>query len=140
MTDKNIPKIGVAVIVIRDSKILLGRRINSHGQGQWAFPGGHLEFGESPEECGIREVMEETGLNINQLRTGPYTNDVFITEGKHYITLFMIAESSSGIPQVKEPEKCLEWEWFEWDHLPAPLFLPIVHLKELGYHPVSHIS
>ncbi|MGI9283023.1 MAG: nucleotide triphosphate diphosphatase NUDT15 [Endozoicomonas sp.] len=140
MTDQKLPRIGVGVIVKRDNKILLGRRINSHGEGQWAFPGGHLEFGESPEECAARELMEETGLTLDQIRTGPYTNDVFTTEGKHYITLFMIAESSTGTPEVKEPEKCLEWEWFEWNSLPAPLFLPIIHLKATGYQPDSQAS
>jgi 8-oxo-dGTP diphosphatase len=85
------PKVGVAVIVIKDSKILLGRRVNSHGSGTWQFPGGHLEFEESIEDCAKRELFEETNLKIRNIRFGPYTNDIFNEEQKHYITLFVVA-------------------------------------------------
>ena len=129
------PKIGVAVIVHRDSKILLGRRKNSHGEGHWAFPGGHLEFGETPMDCARRELMEETGLEVRRIKPGPYTNDVFSGENKHYITLFMLAEPGSGEPRVMETDKCLEWEWFDWGQLPSPLFLPIRNLIAGNFHP-----
>ncbi|MGI9274326.1 MAG: nucleotide triphosphate diphosphatase NUDT15 [Endozoicomonas sp.] len=134
-TNKTMPKIGVGVIVHRDRRILLGRRKNSHGEGHWAFPGGHLEFGESPEDCARRETMEETGLALSRVKTGPYTSDIFEKEHKHYITLFMLAESASGDPKVMEPDKCLEWEWFDWNHLPSPLFLPIHNLIADNFHP-----
>lgn len=39
------PKVGIGVIVRKDNQILLGKRKNSHGDGCWAFPGGHLEYG-----------------------------------------------------------------------------------------------
>jgi 8-oxo-dGTP diphosphatase len=58
------PRVGVGVIVLRNGLVLLGRRIGSHGAGSWALPGGHLEFGESVEQCAAREVLEETGLDI----------------------------------------------------------------------------
>jgi 8-oxo-dGTP diphosphatase len=54
------PKVGVAVIVVKDTRILLGKRVNSHGSGTWQFPGGHLEFGEPIEDCAKRELFEET--------------------------------------------------------------------------------
>ena len=38
------PLIGVAAIVIKDKKVLLGKRKNAHGAETWAFPGGHLEY------------------------------------------------------------------------------------------------
>ena len=136
-TINKIPRIGVAVIVRRNNKILAGRRINSHGEGQWAFPGGHLEFGETPEACASRELMEETGLEADNLQQGPYTNDIFTAEGKHYITLFMIADSSQGEPEIKEPAKCLEWQWFPWGTLPEPLFLPIRNLQQQHYNPFA---
>ena len=122
------PKVGVAVIVVKDSKVLLGKRMNSHGSGTWQFPGGHLEFGEPIEDCAKRELFEETGLTIRNIRSGPYTNDIFNTEQKHYITLFVIADYDSGVLTVKEPKKCEKWEWFNWSQLPEPKFLPIQNL------------
>ena len=41
------PLIGIAVMVVKEDRVLLGKRKNSHGSGTWAFPGGHLEFNES---------------------------------------------------------------------------------------------
>lgn len=60
----NRPKVGVGVIVIKNNKVLLGKRKNSHGQGTWCFPGGHLEFNESWKNCAIRETKEETDVNV----------------------------------------------------------------------------
>ncbi len=131
----NRPKIGVGVIVIKGNKVLLGKRKNVHGEGTWCFPGGHLEFGEKIEECARREVEEETGIRIKNLRIGPFTNDIFREEGKHYVTLYVISDYDSGEVRVKEPEKCERWEWFEWDKLPSPLFLPIQNLLKQGYNP-----
>ncbi len=116
------PKVGVGVCIVKDNKVLLGKRLNSHGQGLWAFPGGHLEFGESLAECAHREVAEETGLVIGNIRRGPYTEDFFAVENKHYITIIMVADYVSGIATVLEPHKCEQWQWFSLDQLPQPLF------------------
>jgi 8-oxo-dGTP diphosphatase len=133
-----LPKIGVAVIVQRGGRVLLGlRRSDSHGDGCWQFPGGHLEDGESVEECAAREALEETGLVVTNLRLGPWTNDHFAAEGKHYITMFVMADAAEGEPQPMEPTKCAEWRWCAWDALPAPLFLPVRNLLANGFTP-SH--
>jgi len=129
------PKIGVGVIVIRDRKILLGKRKNAHGAGTWNFPGGHLEYGETVELCAKREVKEETDLEIENIKIGPYTNDFSKKENNHYITLFAIATSQKGNPKVMEPEKCEDWKWFQWNKLPSPLFLPIQNLLEQKFSP-----
>ena len=129
------PKVGVGVIVIKDGKVLLGKRKNAHGEGTWSFPGGHLEFNEEIEDCAKREVMEETGLDIKNIRFGPFTNDIFEREGKHYVTLYLVSEYASGELKIMEPEKCEKWEWFEWDKLPKPLFHPIPNLLKQGYSP-----
>jgi len=129
------PLVGVAVIVCRDQKVLLGKRRNAHGEGTWAFPGGHLEFNESIEACARREVREETGLEITNIRYGTFTNDVFEPEEKHYVTLFVVSDSRSGAPEVREPDKCERWRWFEWGVFPEPRFLPIQNLMEQGFSP-----
>lgn len=135
---ENRPKVGVGVIIVKDNTILLGKRKNAHGNGTWAPPGGHLEFGESLEYCAAREVMEETGLTLTNLRRGPYTNDIFLEENKHYLTVFMIANYTYGMPEVLEPQKCEIWDWFSWQDLPQPLFKPLANL--LRDIPISTIN
>jgi len=126
------PKIGVGVLVFREGKLLLGRRKGSHGAGFWSAPGGHLEFGETPEQCAIRETLEETGLSLDVVQPGPWVNDIFIAEQKHYVTLFCIAESKAGQgkPINTEPEKCEGWGWYDCEQLPQPLFQPLEDLIE----------
>ena len=132
----NRPKVGIGVVVVKDNKVLFGKRKNAHGDGDWCYPGGHLEYGESWEECSHREVMEETGIKIKNLRFGAITNDIFKSEKKHYITICMIADFDSGEVKVMEPHKCERWEWFEWDKLPSPLFLPITNQLKAGFNPL----
>lgn len=127
------PLVGVAAIIIKDGKVLLGKRKNAHGSGTWQFPGGHLEFNETIENCAQREVLEETGIKIKNIRLGPYTNDIFEQEQKHYITLFVMAEYDSGELALKEPQKCEKWGWFEWTRLPQPSFLPIINLLKQNF-------
>ncbi|NQT68565.1 MAG: NUDIX domain-containing protein, partial [Desulfobacteraceae bacterium] len=86
------------------------------------------EFNESIKDCARRELSEETGIKIKNIRVGPYTNDIFKKEKKHYITLFVVADYDSGVLELKEPEKCEKWDWFEWGKLPEPSFLPIKNL------------
>ena len=133
--EKERPKIGIGVCVIKEGKVLFGKRKNAHGEGSWCFPGGHLEWNENIEDCARREVLEETGLSIKNLRFGPYTNDIFEKENKHYVTLFVIADYDSGELKLMEPEKCERWDWFKWEELPKPLFIPNQSLLKTGYNP-----
>lgn len=132
---ENMPKIGVGVIIIKENKILLGKRKNAHGEGSWCPPGGHLEFNEEIEECAIREVKEETGISIKNIRKSIFTNDIFEKEEKHYVSLFIISDFDYGEVKVMEPEKFEQWEWFEWNNLPEPLFLPIENLLKQNFNP-----
>lgn len=85
-----------------------------------------------------REVLEETGMKTKNLKLGPFTNDIFKKDDKHYITLFVIAKDASGKPQVLEPEKCERWEWFSWEKLPKPLFLPLKNLRKQKFDPFKY--
>ena len=133
---ENRPRVGIGVAVIKDGKILLGKRKNAHGEGTWAFPGGHLEYQESWEECAAREVFEETGIRIKNICFGTLTNDLFDAEQKHYVTIVMLADYDSGDIKLMEPDKCERWEWFEWNKLPQAIFVTIQNLKENNYNPI----
>ena len=129
------PKVGVGVIVHKDGKILLGKRRNAHGDGTWSFPWWHLEFNESVEECAIRETMEEAGITIKNISMGPFTNDIFQDEQKHYITVYAICDYDQWEVKIMEPEKCEKRERVAREDFPAPLFIPIENLKKQWFHP-----
>lgn len=125
MAEKSLePRVGVGVFIFRDDKFLLMQRQGSHGEGSWSVPGGHLEFGETPEETAVREVREETGLEIANVAFAAVTNDIFQQENKHYLTVWMKSDWVSGEPRITEPDKCIDQRWVSFDTLPNPLFLP----------------
>ena len=128
------PLLGVGVLILRDGRLLLGRRRGAHGAGTWAPPGGHIDEGENVESTARREVREETGLELGRTVIGPTTEDRF-PEGKHFLTTFVIADAPTGTPANLEPEKCEGWEWFRWAELPEPLFLPLQQLRARGFAP-----
>ncbi len=127
------PRVGIGVIVVKDGKVLIGKRLGSHDAGTWHFPGGKLEFGESWEGCAKRETFEETGVRIKNLRFVTATNDLFKKDGKHYITIYIRADYASGKVQDKEPDKDINWHWASWNKLPKPLFTPLKNLIKTGY-------
>lgn len=114
-------KVGVGVLIVKDGLILLHQRKGSHGAGEYAFPGGHLEFGESIEQCAKREAREEAGIEIDNIRF-LYFKNITQYEDKHYANVEVIANLKSGKPKNMEPEYGGEWGWYSIDNLPKPLF------------------
>ncbi|GAB7330227.1 hypothetical protein MBLNU13_g01887t1 [Cladosporium sp. NU13] len=101
-------RVGVGAFILSSSSssssstqnptFLIGKRLGSHGAGTYALPGGHLEFGESPEECAAREILEETGLQVKNVRFLTATNDFLREEKKHYVTMFVVCERDFSAP------------------------------------------
>jgi len=118
----------VAVLVKKGDRILLNKRKNNRGAGTWAPIVGHMEFGETPEQCAARETKEETSVEIDNVKFRVITNDVFEEEHQHYITIWMEAKYASGEPGVQAPDEETDVGWFTWDSLPQPLFLSLQHL------------
>ena len=58
------PIVGVGAVVIEGAKVLLVRRGNEPLKGEWSLPGGALELGETLQQGVVREVLEETGLEV----------------------------------------------------------------------------
>jgi 8-oxo-dGTP diphosphatase len=111
--------IGVNVIVLKENRLLLGKRINVHGAGTWGLPGGHLETGEAMVGAAARELMEETGLQAERYEFSNIFND---RNGKlHYVQVGFIAHGVTGEIVLKEPDRCEAWEWFELNDLPKEI-------------------
>lgn len=132
---KKYPQVGVGVIITKGDQVLLIKRKGSHGDGTWSMAGGHLEFGESLEECAIREVREEVAVTITDITFRAITNDLFETEGKHYITIWMEGRYVAGEPVMQAVNEISAVSWFSWNALPEPLFLPLEHLLTGQCHP-----
>lgn len=129
------PQIGTGIIITRGNQVLLIKRKGPHGHGTWSTPGGHLEFGETPEECARREAKEEVGLDVTEAHFRAVTNDVFEDEGRHYITLWMECKTTSQEPFLAAEREVAELGWFDWDDLPSPLFLPLENLLKKNSYP-----
>jgi len=113
----------VGVMIWKEGKILLGKRKGSHGSGEYAFPGGHLEFDESFRECTKREILEEINIEIKNLEFMSLANFI-LNENRQDILVSFSAEWESGDLKIMEPEKCDGWGWYDLEDLPSPLFYP----------------
>jgi len=114
-------RVGVNVFVVRDEKLLLGKRKNCYGAGTWALPGGHLEQGEALVAGAARELLEETGLTADSFEFANIVNDPS-KEGRHYLQIGFEAIGVKGDPENKEPDRCEEWHWFDLNTLPENIF------------------
>lgn len=125
------PRVGVGVMMLRDDRILLGQRHTDpakadsdlHGEGSWTMPGGKLEFQEGLEEAARREVSEETGINIIDLKELISISNDFVPD-KHFVTVGFLCSNFDGEPRVMEPDEITKWGWFDLNNLPTPLFPP----------------
>ena len=122
-------KVGIGVMIKDGNKVLLGHRAKNrldtggiYEPDSWTFPGGKQEYDETIFEGAIREVKEETNLDINDLEVFGALDD-FGTD-RHYITLHIIAHSCSGDLKIMEPTKEDEWKWFDLNELPSNLYSP----------------
>lgn len=112
---------GVGVLIVKDGRILLGKRKNSHGNDEYGGPGGHLEYGETAEQTALREISEECGIKVKNIKM-LCVSDLLTYFPKHYIDIGFTAEWEEGEPKVLEPNKCESWDWYDLNNLPSSLF------------------
>ena len=124
------PKVGVGIIVIkkRGSKsfVMLHQRKGSHGKGYWGSGGGHLELGESLKDGALRELREEAGeaVAVDDVKLLGVVNFTGM-QPKHYVDISFVANWVSGEPTNNSPKETTDWQWFELEKLPKPLFPPV---------------
>jgi 8-oxo-dGTP diphosphatase len=105
-------------VVVRDGRVLLGRRAVEPALGAWDIPGGFLEPWEHPAECAVREVAEETGLQVRLTQLLSVVVDTY-QERVYTLNLYYLAEVVGGDEQPADD--LAELRWFEPDALPEQL-------------------
>lgn len=133
-TDDYVFSYRVAGILIRDGKVLLQKPTNDTG---YAFPGGHVEFGETNEDTLIREFKEEIGADI-KVKEIKWVAEIFFPWGDkpcHQICLYYIIElaDETQIPldgkfiareQIEGRDFDIEFQW-----------IPLIKVKNIDVYP-----
>ncbi|MGB9960037.1 MAG: NUDIX hydrolase [Candidatus Bathyarchaeales archaeon] len=111
------PVIGVGAIMVCDGKILLEKRKSEPGKGKWSVPGGLVELGESTEQAVIREVKEETGLDVENPELVDVVNNIIFDEnGKikyHFVIVDYFVKLKGG--ELKAADDAEELKWVALD-------------------------
>lgn len=108
------PQVGVGGVVVSDGRVLLVRRGKAPLLGQWSIPGGTVELGETLEEALIREMAEETGLDVAPVRLLTVF-DRIEREGElvvfHYVIADYLCQCLSEAASARAGSDALEVRW-----------------------------
>ena len=116
--------IGVAAIVYWQGQVLIGKRAAGKKicPGLWQFPGGHVDPGETIDRTAVREVLEETGLEVRiPIYDGEKPPYLFVTDQRpirSHLTFWVPAEPTGGFLKNVEPEACDGWYWIKPEEIP----------------------
>ena len=113
------PYLAVSAAIFRDGRVLIVRRAEPPAQGLYTLPGGGVELGETLEQAVIREVREETALDIEPLTLAGYrqmiARDAAGEVERHFVILPFAARFIGG--EVKLNAELAEAKWL----LPAEI-------------------
>ena len=117
------PRLGCGAVIQRaDGAILLVQRGRPPEQGHWGLPGGKVDWMEKVEAAVVREVLEETGLQVRVERLLCVVDHFEPALGQHWVApVYLVRALDATVASVKEPEALLALDWFTADALPAPL-------------------
>ncbi|MGE0384462.1 MAG: NUDIX domain-containing protein [Gammaproteobacteria bacterium] len=115
------PAVGVAVVLIEDGRVLLGRRSRGAYAGQWCIPCGYVEYDEDVREAARREFEEETGLVVE---LGPVraVHSNFHNPAQHTVGIWFDARAVGGV--LRAADDLDEVRFFAAPDIPAALAFP----------------
>ena len=113
--------VGVQCFVIREARLLLGRRTAGFGTGTWGLPGGHLEQGETILDGAARELQEEAGIQARKMSIAAIGDP--LPESNYHLQIGVLVEAWDGEPRVVAPQEIGEWQFFPLDDLPSLLLV-----------------
>jgi mutator protein MutT len=105
--------VGVGAVVVRDSSVLLVRRRHEPAKDLWSLPGGLIELGETAQDAVRREVMEETGINIQVERLLDVVDNIIRDDqGEirfHYVLVEFLAEPITFVAKPQSDARDVKW-------------------------------
>jgi 8-oxo-dGTP diphosphatase len=115
------PGLGVGLVILRDRKLLLYKRVRAPEAGHWSIVGGKVDHMEPAEQAARREAEEESGLEIGRITLLGPTEVISEADQQHWISLLYIADEVAGEPSLTEPDKLSAFGWYGRNELPEPL-------------------
>jgi 8-oxo-dGTP diphosphatase len=96
-------------LIDADGRVLIAQRPEGKGMaGLWEFPGGKIEAGERPEQCLIRELKEELGIEVKEACLAPLTFASFAYDDFHLLMPLYVCRRWEGLVQAHE-HQALKW-------------------------------
>ena len=123
------PKVAAAVLLIKDDRVLLVRRVNEPFRGMWTLPAGFVNGGEDPAEAAERECLEETGLSVRVKRVYDIVSGREHPRGADFVIVYE-AEILGGEMRASDDADAVEW--FERGNLPPLAFLATKKVLGVG--------
>jgi len=123
------PLVGVGGVVVHDNRVLLVERGHEPMKGRWTIPGGLIDVGESLREAVIREVKEETGLDVEPVELIELLDRIHREDGRvryHYVIADYLCRVAGGTLGAASDAAAVRWvERAEWNSHSALALDPI---------------
>lgn len=117
------PGVGAGLVIERDGKVLLYKRVKPPEAGHWSIVGGKVDHMETAAIAAKREAEEETGLAIGNVTFLCISEQIISADSQHWVSLIYVADNVTGEPGLTEPDKLSDMGWFDISDAPQPLSL-----------------
>ena len=139
------PLVGVGAVIVHDGRVLLVQRATEPALGRWSIPGGLIEVGEALTEAVVREVREETGLEVEPVELVELLDRIHRDGDRvryHYVIADYLCRVVGGTLNAASDAAAVRWvERAEWNSHSALVLDPItVRVIEAGWQRANALA